>query len=119
MSDPLDELFDMIQNLVDRVEGTPWADPEELNTIKKIINDYRNYQGEAPPVEIMSLMREDIYKIYKVHYDNAKTMKKYTPEWELERKMRDMYFKFLNVPILFMIGTRDQTFDIKHKIEEP
>ena len=110
MNDPeLEHLFQMIEDLIAKVRGTPWITEAEIERMEGIIAKYR-VEEEATDVRMLTNMREDMYSLYEESCNRMKSMEKYTPAWENERRLRDMYFKFLNIPILFLIGIRDESF---------
>jgi hypothetical protein len=105
----LETLFGMIEDLLSRVRGSAWIKDGEVERIEAIIAKYREDNGPGN-VGVLTHMREDLYKLYDESSNRMKAVEKYTPAWENERRMRDMYFKFLNMPILFLIGMRDESF---------
>ena len=105
----LESLFKMIEELIAKVRGTAGVSDEEIEQIEIIIAKYRDEMANEKG-STLTKMREDLYSLYNEHHNRVKSLEKYTPSWEKERKLRDMYFKFLNVPILFLIGMRDETF---------
>ena len=107
----LESLFKMIEGLIAKVKGTAGVTDDEIGQIEEIIARYRT-QMAGGQLETLTKMREDLYTLYNEHQNRVKSLEKYTPNWEKERKVRDMYFKFLNVPILFLIGMRDETFAV-------
>ncbi len=109
MDKQLEELFDMIQNLILKVKDTPGVAREDITKIQSIIDDYKQ-RSDGTNVQTITKMREEMYELYKKHDELVKRTEKYTPKWENERRLRDMYFKFLNIPILFLIGMRDTAF---------
>jgi hypothetical protein len=116
LNDPeLERLFKMIEELIGKVRGTPGVTEEEINRIQTIISKYRSERMDEQ-VNILTQMREDLYSLYQEHHKKVSSIEKYSPAWEKERKLRDMYFKFLNIPILFMIGMRDETFAVNENV---
>lgn len=110
----LESLFRMVEELIEKVRGTPGVTEEELYKIQEVIQKYRVEQA-AEDVKLLAKMREDLYALYNEHHTKVKTLERYTPAWEKERRLRDMYFKFLNIPILFMIGMRDDSFNVNNE----
>ena len=115
MDSELESLFQMIEELIGKIKGTPGITDEEIGRIVSIIAKYRD-QRMGEQVTALTKMREDLYTLYEERNSRVKSLEKYTPSWEHERKIRDMYFKFLNVPILFLIGQRDETFAFGEKV---
>jgi hypothetical protein len=116
LNDPeLEALFKMIEELIDKVRGTPGVTDEEIERIQTIISKYRS-EGMDEQVKVLTQMREDLYSLYQEHHTMVNSIEKYSPAWEKERKLRDMYFKFLNIPILFLIGMRDETFTVNENV---
>jgi len=109
-------LITMFEEIVSKSQQMPWISPAEVQKISQILT---KYQMEEFPSDVVLLnsLREDFYGVYKEYQDRLRVMEKNTPTWEKTRKARDLYFKFLNIPTLFLIGTRDTGFDVRKNAE--
>jgi hypothetical protein len=103
-------LTKMLEDMASKSVSAPWVSPEEARRIKDILSRYENNEF-ASDFALLNSLREEFYSVYQEYQDRLKIMEKYTSAWESGRKVRDLYFKFLNIPTLFLIGTRDTSFD--------
>ena len=103
-------LTNMLEDIASKSISAPWLSPEEVRRIKDILNRYENNEFPSD-YALLNSLRDEFYSVYQEYQDRLKMMEKYTPTWESGRKVRDLYFKFLNIPTLFLIGTRDTSFD--------
>ena len=114
-SSELELLFKMIEDLITKVRNNPWVTMHEIKKIESIISKYKG-ENVREEVNMLTEMREELYQLYDEHNNAVKSSEKYTRTWETERRLRDMYFKFLNIPILFLIGIRDESFALSENV---
>lgn len=109
-------LITMFEEIVSKSQQMPWISPAEVQKVNEILTKYQMTEFPSDVVLLNSL-REDFYEVYKEYQDRLRVLEKNTPTWERARKARDLYFKFLNIPTLFLIGSRNNDFDIRKNAE--